>query len=245
MGLREEIQAGYIDGNGLVAPHLTGQIKGSDNGVMFTSEYYVMLKKLDQLTDQDRIDFAKKINACITPEGMLCRVPTNQKDGQEGPDDYLGVLNGCKQLGNTQIPRKFLWAMIRYLGFLNNDNPDVMNKPSFLVRQLQLVAATISAAFPSYINPLHFCIRLVAWPLFLIAAAVIFVSCIEAPASDADSRRLSWHLLQTVSSVSLMCKFASLFWYKRLQNTYGAAGMRGVAARYYQPGHPFIRYWVD
>lgn len=244
MGLREEIVP-FIDGNGLVAPHLTGPIKGSDNGPMFTSELYVMYQKTGQLTEQDRVDYANKIGACITKEGMLCRVPIGQIDGQEGPDDIVGVMNGCKQLGNTEIPRKILWAAIRYLGFLNNDNPGKKDEPSFLVRQLQLVAAMIAASFPSYWNPIHWLVRILAFPLFFYAAVVIFVSCINAPASDADSRRLSWHLIQTVKSVSLMCKFASLFWYHRLKNTYGILGMRGVAARYYQPQHPFIRYWVD
>lgn len=245
MGLREEIEAGYIDGNGLVAPHLTGPIKGSDNGCMFTAEYYTMLKRLGQLTDQDRIDFNQKISQCINPQGMLCRVPVGQDDGLEGPDDYYAVLNGCKQLENVTIPRKLLWATIRYLGFLNNVKPGQETRPSFLVRQLQIVAAMISASFPSYFNPFHWIIRLLAFPLFFISAIVIFISCIDAPASDSDSRRLSWHLIQTVKPISIVCKLASLPWYHRLYNTYGVSGMRGVAARYYEINHPFIKWWVD
>ena len=245
MGLREEIEAKYIDGNGLVAPHITGPIKGSDNGPLYTAEYYVMLQKLGQLVSKDFPDFLAKIGPCITPEGMLARVPNGQIDGQEGPDDYYGVLNGCKQLGNTKIPRTLLWAAIRYLGFLNNDNPGKKDGPSFLVRQVQMVGAMIAAAFPSYWNPIHRFIRLLAFPFFFAAAVTIFISCINAPASDTDSRRLSWHLLQTVVPVSIMCKFASLFWYHRLYSVYGSAGMKGVAAKYYEPGHPFIKYWQD
>ena len=244
MTLREEIQP-YIDGNGLVAPHLTGPIKGSDNGVMFTSEYYVMLQKLGQLVSQDLSDFQAKIGQCITPEGMLSRVPMGQIDGQEGPDDYVGVLNGCKQLGNTKIPRTLLWATVKYLGFLNNDSPGTKDAKSFLIRQPQLVAAMVAAAFPSLWNPLHFACRLLALPFFTAAAISIFVSCINAPPSDSDARRLSWHLLQTVVPVSIMCKLASLFWWHRVYSVYGSFGMKGVAARYYESGHPFIKWWQD
>lgn len=244
MGLREEIVP-YIDGNGLVSPNINpGPGRGSDNGLLFTSEYFAMLQMMGDLTEDDKNQFNQKVNSCLTTDG-LNRAPIGTDSDLDGPDDYYGVLNGCKHLDNTEIPRKLLWESIKYLGFLNNSKPGMKTWSSFLVRQLQLVTAMIAASFPSYWNPIHWLIRILAFPLFFYAALVIFVSCIGAPASDADSRRLSWHLLQTVKPVSLMCKFASLFWYHRLHTTYGVAGMRGVAARYYQENHPFIRYWVD
>jgi hypothetical protein len=246
MALRDEI-VNFIDGNGLVAPNLVspGTVKGSDNGPMFTSEYYVMLQKLGQLNSADCADFARLIGQCIDPENMLCRVPVGQDDGQEGPDDYYGVLNGCKQLKNTDIPRRFLKAVFKYKGSLDNEDPGKWQWSAVLIRQPQLLAAMISAAFPSWLNPLHILIRTLAFPLYLVAAVSIFISCINTPASSADPRRLSWHLLQTVCPVSLMCKFASLFWYHRLYSVYGQAGMKGVAKQYYKNNHPFICYWVS
>lgn len=248
MSIRDDFQP-YFDGNGLLAPNPipAGTKIGSDNGPMFTSEYYVILKKSNLLTDQDKLDFAQKIGQCIDSEGMLCRVPVGQEDGQEGPDDYYGVLDGCKQLGNVAIPRKLLWSTIRHLGALNNENPGTWTWQSFLARQPQLIAAMISAAFPSWLNPMHLLIRLMAFPLYIVAAGSIFVSCVSTPSSDTDSRRLSWHLLQTVVPTSLMCKLASLFWYHRLYNVDGAKGMKGVAAIYYQPNsmdNPYAKYWI-
>lgn len=242
MGLREEIVP-FIDGNGLVAPNLTGPGIGSDNGPMFTSEYYAILAKLGMLSENDKLDFAQKIGQCIDFRGLLNRVPVGQHDGQEGPDDYYGTLNGCKTLGNTDIPRKFLKAVVRYFGFLNNENPGKITADSFLIRQPQILACMIAAAYPSFRNPLHFLIRLLAFPVFFVAAGSIAISCIGADPGDADSRRLSWHLWQCTKPVSLMCWLAGKLWLRRLYKAY-PDGMKGVAAVYYQDNHPFKRYWI-
>lgn len=247
MGLREEI-AGYIDGEGMVAPNKVapGSMRGSDNGPVFTSEYYVMLSKLGQLTDQDKIDYANIIGKCIDVNGLLNRHQVALGDnGQEGPDDYYGVLDACKTLGNTDIPRKFLKAVVKYLGFLNNNQPGVKTGSSFLIRQPQLVAAMIAAAFPSWKNPIHVLTRLAFLPWFAYAAVCIAIAGWADHTSDADARRLSWHLIQTMKPVSLLAKLASKIWYNRLYSQYGATGMKSVADIYYQQGHPFQAYWVD
>jgi hypothetical protein len=172
------------------------------------------------------------------------RVPIGQVDGQEGPDDYYGVLNACFHLGNTEIPRKFLWATIKYKGALNNVNPGIWQWSTVLIRQPQLLAAMVAAAFPKW-NPLHILVRLMALPVFLVAAVSLAISCINTPNSQADPRRLSWHLLQTVYRRSIMCRLASFVWYWRLRKDYKEAEMRGVAYVYYERGHPFIQYWVS
>jgi hypothetical protein len=247
MGLREDFQS-YFDGNGLIAPNPVpqGTLKGSDNGPMYTSEYYIMLKKSGLLTDKDIQDFQSKIGQCIDIEDLLNRVPVDQLDGLEGPDDYYGVLDGCKQLGNTKIPRQFLWAVIKNKGALNNVSPGVWSWQSFLIRQPQLLTSMIAAAFPSFINPLHLLIRFLSLPLFLIAAVAIAVSCWGSPTSDTDSRRLSWHLWQCVGKVSLLCWLASKVWLWRLYSDYGSNGMKAVASIYYhpQPTNPFSTYWI-
>lgn len=245
MALRDEIIP-YTDGEGLVAPSLVspGSIRGSDNGPMFTSEYYVIMKKLNQLVSQDKADFQAKIGACIDDGGLLNRHQVARGDnGQEGPDDYYGVLNSCKELDNTAIPRQFLKAVVRYLGFLNNANPGQKTLSSFLIRQPQLLACMVASAFPSWINPLHFICRLLAFPLFFVAAVSIGISCIGTPIGDTDSRRLSWHVQNNTKGVSLMCWISSQIWQRRLYRDY-QDGMQGVAKIYYQNGHPFAKYWI-
>lgn len=242
MALRDEIVP-YVDGNGLVAPNTVGPNpgRGSDNGPMYTSEYYVMLFNLFQLVGSDINQFNLLIGSCIDPNGLLNRAP-NDSD-QEGPDDYYGVLNGCKTLGNTDIPRKFLWAVVKYLGFLNNNQPGKKTLSSFLIRQPQLLACMVAAAFPSWKNPLHFVCRLAAFPFFLVAAVSIGISCISTQTGDTDSRRLAWHVQNTTKGVSLLCWVAAQIWLRRLYKDY-PNGMKGVATIYYQAGHPFAKYWI-
>jgi hypothetical protein len=236
----------YFDGNAMLTPAPCTPIPGKfgcDNN-MFTSEYYIFLKKNGQLTDQDKLDYATKMNACIS-NNLLSRVPIGQNDGQEGPDDLVAIANGCRELGNTAIPRTLLWGMIRYLGFLNNVNPGTFTEDSFLARQPQLIAAMINAAFPSMWNPLHYLVRHWAFFFYLVAAVTIFISCINDPTSDTDGRRLSWHLMNNMKKNSLMCWIASYFWTKRLYKDY-PKGMSDVAAIYYhpQPDNPYAKYWI-
>lgn len=251
MSLQQEISAAYTDGNLLVTPHpiSRGVERGSDNGPMYTAEYFVMLKKLGETPWWLPMDFLCRINHCIN-SGILGRVPTRQPQDQTGPDDYYGVLNACKALDLQKIPRDMLKAVFRNLGALNNVNPGQWTLQSFLIRQPQLLAAMIASAYPSLKHPGHWLVRLLALPLFAYAALVIAISCINTSKENADPRRLSWHLLQTTAPVSILCHLASLVWYKRLYEYYGPAGMKAVAAIYYQgqadgTSHPFSRYWVD
>lgn len=245
MALRDEIPP-FTDGNGLVTPGLAtpGVLAGSDNGPMYTSEYYVMLQKLGQLQSDDYAKFDNLIQNCINSEGMLCRVPVGQDDGQEQVDDYYGVLNGCMQMGNTVIPRQFLAALIKNLGFMDNVNPGShKNWASFMPRQMQLMACVIAGSFPGS-NPLNLGLRALFCPLFAFSAIILATSCIGVDPGDTDARRLSWHLYQCLKDQSLLCRLAGKIWLKRLYKDYGPTGMQAVAKIYYQGNHPFKSYWV-
>jgi hypothetical protein len=144
----------------------------------------------------------------------------------------------------VDIPRKFLWSLIRHLGFLNNNSPGKCTGSAFLARQPQLVAAMVAAAFPSLKNPIHYLIRLLAFPLFLYSAISLLVSCINAPVGDTDSRRLAWHLGNCNSQVSILNWLAYKVWLKRLKKDYPNE-MKGVAEIYYQPSdNPYSKWWI-
>lgn len=214
----------YWDGNGLVAPNPVpaGTKQGSDNSPMFTSEYYIMLKKNNQIIFQDLRMYPILIKSCIGLDNELHRAP-NELDQPDTVDDYYGVYSGMK---NLHLKPTF-------------------KLPLRLWRQPQLAAAMISAKFPSFINPVDFCIRLVAMPLFLIAAITLLISCINTPIDNTDARRLSWHLWQATKSTSLMCYLAGKVWLKRLYKDY-PNGMKGVAAIYYKPSpdNPYSKWWI-
>jgi hypothetical protein len=241
--------APYFDGNGLMAssPVTTGTLSASDNGGMFLSEFEIILQKLGQSTDQDKVYFFEHITNCMN-QGLLCRRPLGQNQSQESVDDYYGVLNGCKQLGITSIPMQFLWSVLKYKGALNNVSPGMWSWDSFLIRQPQILACMVAASFPSWKNPLDILARIACAPFFLIAAIATAVSCIGTDPSDSDSRRLAWHVWQCTKPVSLMCWLAGLLWLNRLKGAYGAPEMQAVAGIYYYPqglgNNPFSKYWI-
>lgn len=234
----------YWDGNHLFAPApvAPGTVSASDNGVMFTSEYEIMSARLGLMccTPLSAIYF------CIDKFGVLSRRPIGQKSSQEGPDDYLALLNLCREYGVVSAPRLFLVAYVKNLGFMNNVTPGKKTWQSFLVRQPQLVAATINAAFPSMKNPTHYLVRLLAFPLYLYSSILILFSCRNTPVSDTTSRRLAWHLQNNLKKNSILCKLSAMVWFNRLHRDY-VGGMKGVAAVYYYPqgNNPYMKWWVE
>lgn len=243
MSIRDDFKP-YVDGNNLLAPNAVspGMVRGSDNGPMYTSEYFIMLQKRDLTCAADIADYDNRISSCMS-NGMLNRAP-NDVD-QEGPDDYYGVMNGCIELGNVKIPRTILWSLIKGFGFLNNNQPGKWTGSAFMARQPWLVATMVSASFPSLKNPLHWLARLVALPLYVLSAGCLLVSCIGTDPSNTDARRLAWHQGNCNSKVSLLCKLAYKVWLKRLYKTY-PNGMNDVAGIYYQPhpDNPYSKWWV-
>jgi len=248
MSIKDDFQP-YVDGNNLLAPGPMGPSpgRGSDNGTMYTSEYFIMLKKLGLLSPADELDYHARMSGCVDSNGMLNRAPVPTDSDQEGPDDYYGVLNGCMELGITDLPRKFLWALISHFGFLNNNQPGKMTGSSFLFRQLQLVATMIAASFPSLKNPLHYLARLLGLPFFVYSAICLLVSCINTDVSNTDARRLAWHMGNCNSKVSILNWLAYKVWLRRLKKDY-ANQMKDVAAIYYHPqglnANPYSLWWV-
>lgn len=243
MGIKQDF-APYRDGNGLMAPNPTTGQRGSDNGPMFTSEYVIMLKRNNCLDSNDIEDYNDRMEACLNLDDMLCRAPGAYTE-QEGPDDYYGVMNGCHEMGNTGVPRKILWSLIKHFGFLNNEELGKLDGKSFMLRQPQMVYAMMCAAFPSLWNPIHHAVRLLALPLSLVSALVLATSCVFADKSDTDARRLAWHLGNNVSQVSLLNWLAWKVWLARLGRDYPGE-MKDVAAMYYQPNglNPYSKWWV-
>lgn len=204
-----------------------------------------MLKRSESLLEADKTEFDARVSQCIDENGMLNRTPRLHTGYQEQNDDYLAVINACHELGNTKIPRRLLWSTIKHFGFMNNINLGKWTLNSFLIRQPQLLAALISAAFPQW-NPLHILIRLLFLPHFLVTACIIFFSCMDAPGWDTDARRLSWHLAQPTKAKSLLCLISYIFWTHRAVNVYGVNPMSGVAKIYYWPqgDNPYSKHWV-
>lgn len=232
--LRDEILA-YTDADGLVSPQATqpNQNNASDNGVLFTSDYYVLLARLGQLNDVDYINYSSLIRKkCTTMVGLLNRGPDNTN--QEAPDDYYGLFSACQSLGLEILPSQIIQYGWDNWGNYNNVNPGKFTWVSFLARQPQLICAAYAAARSA---PLWI------YPLRVYTAIVIATSCINAPVGDTTSRRLAYHLINTMSPVSEICRIAAKIWFRRLLKDY-PNGMQGVNDIYFGPDHPLAKYMV-
>ena len=231
MSLKTEIQP-YIDSEGLVSP---GIPTGSNNGVMYTSEYIVMLIRNGEATEADIDAYLTKMESCFVLPGLLGRHLGGTGD-QEGPDDYLGLAAALHEINNDRskaIARSVVTYAIEHIGDMNNPDPGHFAWGAFLGRQPQLGAVFLWAS------------GLPVGPLVRFYCAMsILLSCKGLPANSTDPRRLSWLLIQVAASKSWICKLASIVWYRRLYGVY-PTGMKGVAQIYYQSGHPFSKYWID
>lgn len=217
MSLREEITP-FIQGDGLVAPAVvspSGTFRTCDNGVMFSSEYLIMLNRTGELVGQDIIDYQSKIQACVGFDNDLHRAPLDITPDEY--DDHIGVLAGYSEFG-LKVPFSLPMRLWRF--------PQL------------LYAFLLNKGVPSFLMPFY----------SFYNALVIATSCINAPTSDTDSRRLNWHQWQATKHKSMLANFAGNFWLWRQRKVYNTDKvMQAVATIYYQPpgGHPFSKYWVD
>src|SRR5579859_7770143 len=87
MSLKDDIIP-YIDKYGLVAPKtVISTERGSDNGVLFTSEYLIQLGLSNFPIDKIALNDLLK---CIDKNGYLRRIPGDLNG--EAPDDHYGLL---------------------------------------------------------------------------------------------------------------------------------------------------------
>jgi hypothetical protein len=236
MGLRDEI-VNYEEGDGLIScvANPTHTFRTCDNGVLFCSEYYLMLAMNGLLVEQDKIDYAAKIRACYVSgsTGLVARAPGDQ--GDTDPDDYHGMFAACVVLGLPDLGKEVLDWGLSHCGSYNPQNPQQWTGASCLFRMPQLLAAAYCAAGQVPFD---------MWSLLGVAAGVIATSCVNDATSDTDSRILSWCLIQACSPYSFDCREAAKLWYARLYKDYGPTGMLAVAQIYFPVGHPFREYWV-
>lgn len=217
MGIRDEFKP-YQDYLGIVAPSPCDPTKrGSDNGGVFTSEFYIMLAYNNELTEGDNDSFIKLVNAFVQ-DGYLRRFPGDLTITET--DDHHGILAAAKVLGvSDKIPH--------------------IKIPFKLWRMPQLFYLRDCHKYKWW--------KFWMWPTLLWTLGVIKFSCPKStPLNDQDARRLSWLLIQGVSGTSSLLDEVIKDWYIRLYEDYGPTGMKAVAASYYLPvgNNPFAKNWV-
>jgi hypothetical protein len=224
----------YIDKNGLIAPEKGGS---SLNGVMYTAE--LLIVAWERLTEEQRWGLRHAIASCEIEYGLMGRVPYPHEQQQQVDDMYAYAalcMTTRLKYGRDRLLRAHdvLQYGYKHFGSFNTVNPGVWTWNSFLWRQPQLLGAFLAAR--GNVKP---------WerPFLWYAALAIFVSCRNTPKSDADARRLAWHLIKAVSPESWLMRQAAKGWYKRLLRDYGPEGMREVGRHYYTDHeNPLIKF---
>lgn len=224
MGLKREIfVGGYVDKDGLVSPNQDG---GSNNGVMYTGEFVVLLKRNDELTPAMQEYWKSSMAQCEIKKGIVRRSPSNDRD-DEGPDDYHGYLCGAK-LCDPSRARAFLWYGICHLGFYDSNKK--LSFKDFMWRFPQMITHALFAA---------------GWPVGIFR--IFFIGSLlyhfykDVPVTNQDARRLGWLLIQNWDGKGLLSKWAVKKWTEKLMREY-PNGMKDVYGSYYQARHPFITY---
>lgn len=241
MSLRREIRP-YTDRNGLVTPGLyDGQHdRGSDNGVCFTSEYYILLADNQQIQPGDKEEYTRLINSCSVRPGLIARAPGVNQGGPP-PDDLYAVAAASRVLDLPEIAKAVCDYGDANRWIFNADRPgnphwyeEGKDFEAWLGRQPALVCALRAAAG----QKLNFA-------LVIITAALIATSCVSDKKDHTDPRRLSYLLVRAVQGKHWLLDLACKVWWNRLKKDYGEEGMRAVALIYYQNEHPFRRYWKN
>lgn len=187
--MRDEFKD-YIDALGYLNPHPINPntIHNCDNSLMFTSEYYMILKNRGELTPRDATNWKILVETSMPQPGLLARYPGDT--GQDGPDNMVAVLGAAASLNKPDIARQILDYGLKHFGFFNNENPrsfkgknGKINWEAFLWRQFQLAFAAASASgwYNNAVIPLAILLGLFIFPLMpsllngLILALVLSV----------------------------------------------------------------------
>lgn len=217
----------------------------SGNGVLYTAIYFLTLKKLGALTEEDLARFRATIRQCYKPGtiGLVMRSP--RKPDQEGPDDYVGASAVDKY-----IAQEILTYGVKYppllLGFIpipyvfNTEQERKFTFKAWLGRQVQLIAHWKTCAgrgaglFSS-----------VWW------AVVMWLGTFKDE-RDNDGWMLSWLLSENTPRCKIFkwdlgewffCRWARNYWRVKAQEKFGDR-VQGMAARCLEPGHPIGKYFV-
>lgn len=231
MSLRFDILP-YLDPLGYVVPHASesGLIRQSDNSLMFTSEFFLLLALRKEDRERDADEWKIFVEKCSVVPGLLDRYPrANEIDS---PDNMIGVLAASKVLKVPEVAREILSYGLHHGGYFNLTGK--FSWSGFLWRQPQLFFAALCASgVYHWLWPLVF-------PLALYSALVIATAGKNAK-GETDPWRLSYLLILATREDSWVCRLTSKIWLKRLMRTH-ANGFVGVCEKYYGASHPIAAY---
>jgi len=242
MGLKDEISA-YRDADGLVCNHRVepGQVNSSGNGVLYTSLYFLLLKRRGELTPEDQLDYLSVMRSCEVPgfPGLLKRGP-NQND-EESHDDYTGACAGLAKLSPGWAFRILAHGRARW----------VKTPSSILVNySYSVVIPGAWGGIKPWLGRMRQVVAHMHWaagetpPWYDRLVWVMAVAFGKLDGKDQDAALMNWLLIETISAPNRLELWALNRWTRRFQKS-GWGSMRAVVQRALSndPSHPIVRYW--
>ena len=248
MGLRDEIEASYIDENGLVSafPVMGRGRDSGGNQLGITALYFLQLFRRGEARDPKLSDqFRAIVKACNAGSaGLLNRSPTKLGD-QEGWDDYILVAaaSGINALNLPAAPQIFMQGR-NNLYCYDNVDPD---KP--LIKQL--FSSAFFGRFPPFMAHVGFCagsppsfFQCLLWSFGVVSAAF---------SRDATARVLAYAMVESMMGMSFVCTLATAVWsystrsrtIKDAVSLWLSVAKDGLGAPLPNVDHPIVKYWRD
>ena len=132
MGLQTDMEVYREPGTRMVALNKMPPMHSTDNGLLFSATYIVMLRSLKQLSSEESQWFDKLVQSCEIEPGLYRRYPGDL--GLNAHDDLTGVAAVSPELAlkiykygeahdfswNTENPGKWTWQswLTRIVGFV-------------------------------------------------------------------------------------------------------------------------------
>lgn len=225
--LRESIRA-YMDRYGLVHPWAG---RGSLNGLLYTSLYYVLLEEMDWLTPEDEEQFRLTVKRCEVEPGLYRRHPEN--NDQEAHDDYVALAAAAAMI-EPDIAKDILsYGRRRFYVYRNARDGGLhawLGRFPFIRAHLKWAAGE---------EPWF-------WERWLWIGYVRWAARQEK--QPYENWFLTWLMVQTArwSTVRRDVLEVCTDFERALSQRFPESGMAQVLAEYFgDPSHPLARYYVQ
>ena len=205
---------GYLDKYGMVTcngvPAPVGE--NSENGLLFTAHgMYAQLGAYNKT----EFDFEKLFTPCFI-DGKLYRSPEPHPK-PDSHDNYSAVAMASSLIGNTSMPRKLLWSLVKHFGVVNGE---------IFLRFPQVWILLLITSFP-----------MLKW-LFYPLARLLAEFNIPKPENDGGDIQLKLTIIATLDTMYKGQNFLEEFNFKL------SKGLNQYYNDYYRnENFPTVRIW--
>lgn len=219
MSIKDDIM---FDQNGFVPPADVNQ-PFSDNGVLFTSQYYLLLAHYG--CSMPREEFYDTMGR-TTRDGNITRWPGNT--AQEGPDDYIGLCAASRCWGTNHASLIYAYGRKHFWNY-NTENPGKFTFTSWLGRQ------------PGLIGFIKYCAGRVMSPLEFLALHVGILISAFGKKEETSDKLLALTMLEVLKDHWIF-RPINTFYLWRIRQVYGS--VNNLVRAYFGPAHPFSKWWT-